>query len=144
MDDRLSVKAIPADIFLDWQGALTWHINSFVERSSGANTFESIVESILARETQCWVVVDKDGKIKACALTYLADDAGKTCVILACAGEDFRDWFELLAKTIYMWSKEAGSNKFEIHARLGWEKFLKEHLGMIKTHVVMEMPDVQS
>jgi hypothetical protein len=144
MVDVLSVKAIPADIFPEWQGALSWHLDSFVERSSGANTYESIVESILDRSTQCWVVLDQDERVRACAMSYLADDAGKTCIILACAGEGFRDWFEMLAKTINLWSKEAGSNKFEIHARPGWERFLKEHLGMKKTHVVMEMPNVQS
>ena len=76
--------------------------------------------------------------VKACALTHISSDAGKTCVVLACAGADFKDWFEILIETLYNWSKEIGSNKFEVHARPGWEKYLK-HLGMKKTHVVMEL-----
>ena len=138
MDDSTPiVLAVPASEFAGWFDRLSWHFNSFVERSSGANTLESIVRSVLDRETQCWVVVDGDD-VKACALTHISSDAGKTCVVLACAGADFKDWFEILIETLYNWSKEIGSNKFEVHARPGWEKYLK-HLGMKKTHVVMEL-----
>jgi len=138
MDDSTPiVRAVPANEFPVWYDRLTWHFQSFADRSSGGNTVESIVKSVMDRETQCWVVMAGE-EIKACALTHIASDAGKTCVVLACAGADFKDWFEILAKTLYDWSKEVGSNKFEIHARPGWEKYLK-HLGMKKTHIVMEL-----
>lgn len=131
------VLAITKKDFPEWFDRLRWHFDSFVERSSGANTLESIIQSIMTEDTQCWVVTIA-GAVRACALTHISNDAGKTCVVLACAGEGFQDWFEILVKTLYSWSKEVGSNKFEVHARPGWEKPLK-HLGMKKTHIVMEL-----
>lgn len=137
VDSAPIVLAVPANEFPSWREKLNWHFQSFADRSSGSNTVESIIKSVMDRETQCWVVMD-GAAVKACALTHISGDAGKTCVVLACAGEGFQEWFEILAKTLYSWSKEFGSNKFEIHARPGWEKYLK-HLGMKKTHVVMEL-----
>lgn len=136
-ESKLVVEAITAGDFPKWFDRLTWHFESFADRSSGANTVESIVKSVLDRETQCWAVIEGD-RVRACALTHISNDAGKTCVVLACAGEGAKDWFEILVKTLYSWSKEVGSNKFEVHARPGWEKYLK-HLGMRKTHIVMEL-----
>lgn len=137
VESEFVVVAVPSGDFPAWRDVLSWHFDSFAERSSGANTVESIIKSIMDRETQCWAVM-QGGKVKACALTHIANDAGKTCVVLACAGEGAKDWFEILVKTLYSWSKEVGSNKFEVHARPGWEKYLK-HLGMRKTHIVMEL-----
>lgn len=136
----LVIVPVTADVFPDWAEVLSWHFDSFAERSSGANTVESIAKSVLDRETQCWVVMD-GAAVKACALTHIANDAGKTCIILACAGEDFQSWFEFLFENLYAWSKEVGSSKLEIHARPGWEKFLKP-LGLKKTHTVMEISNV--
>jgi hypothetical protein len=120
-----------------WRDRLAWHMGSFAERSGGARPVEAIEASIEAQETQCWVVLDATGEVYACALTYIAQDAAQTCIVLACAGKEFELWLSDLLATINAWRIEYGSLKMEVHARPGWEKFLKAE-GMKKTHVIME------
>jgi hypothetical protein len=141
MGNGLSVIPIlPADLG-HWFKRLEWHFGSFADRSQGGRSVETILRSILDAETQCWAVTDGE-EVCACALTYVATDDAKTCVVLACAGSNYKRWAGLLLNTLDAWRREAGCLKMEVHARPGWEKFLRGE-GMKKTHVIMEMPNVR-
>ncbi len=140
MDTRAPViLAVPASEFAIWQDKLDWHLSSFVERSGGSLTKDRLLEDILDQEYQVWVVLE-EANVKACALTFIQDDATKTCVISHCAGEDFENWFEQLLVTIRVWSFSLGSTKLEAITRPGWERVLRP-LGMVKTHVILELQD---
>lgn len=141
MADQLFVTPVPAEDLPNWWERLTWHFENFAERSGGARPVSLIAESVMKRESQCWVVQDQAGDVYACALTYQAPDAAKTTIVTACAGKEFEKWYALLLTTVHAWSVEAGSTKFEVQARPGWEKYLRQ-LGLRKTHVVMEVPHV--
>lgn len=139
MGNGLFVNAISADIFDDWAERIAWHLNSFCDRSGGSLTLDRLIEDIRNREYQCWVVMQGEA-VEACALTFLQNDATKTCVISHCAGHNYEQWVGQLLATIRVWSHSLGSTKLEAVTRPGWEKVLRP-FGMVKTHVILELKE---
>lgn len=137
MGHSVSIEAIGADIFPDWQERLDWCLASFCERSGGSLLYERLISDIMAREYQCWAVLDR-GEVTACALTFMQNDETKTCVISHCAGRDYEQWVGQLLATIRVWSHSLGSTKLEAVTRPGWEKVLRP-FGMVKKHVILEL-----
>lgn len=139
MDQSALVKAISADILDEWLDRIEWHLNSFCERSGGSLTLDRLVEDIREQEYQCWIVLCGES-VEACALTFLQNDATKTCVISHCAGHNYEQWAGQLLATIRVWSHSLGSTKLEAVTRPGWERVLRP-LGMVKTHVILELKE---
>jgi hypothetical protein len=139
MGDSVSIKAISTDILDEWLGRIEWHLNSFCERSGGSLTLERLVKDIRAQEYQCWIVLSCES-VAGCALTFLQNDATKTCVISHCAGHNYEQWAGQLLATIRVWSHSLGSTKLEAVTRPGWERVLRP-LGMVKTHVILELKE---
>ena len=139
MGDGLSIAAISADSIDDWLGRIDWHLNNFCERSGGSLTIDRLIEDIRERQYQCWVVLGGE-TVEACALTFLQNDATKTCVISHCAGHNQEQWAGQLLATIRVWSHSLGSTKLEAVTRPGWERVLR-NFGMVKTHVILELKE---
>ena len=135
----LVVEAITSEMFADWRERLDWSLNSFCERSGGSLEVEALVSDIMAEGYQVWAVLD-DAEVLACALTFMQNDATKTCVISHCAGHDYEQWVGQLLATIRVWSHSLGSTKLEAVTRPGWEKVLRP-FGMVKKHVILELKD---
>lgn len=133
----LVIEAITASIFDDWRERLAPHLASFCERSGGSLEIERLVSDIMDEGYQVWAVIDND-EVLACALTFLQDDARKTCVISHCSGRDYEQWAGQLLATIRVWSHSLGSTKLEAVTRPGWQKVLRK-FGMVKTHVILEL-----
>lgn len=114
--------------------AISWHLDSFAERSGKKTNVEDYIASLRNGHRQLWIALH-DG-VKAAALTEVADDRLSTVRLTHCAGENARDWV-FLVESIKAWAKERGSGAFEAICRPGWEKYLKNH-GFTKTHIVME------
>lgn len=133
----LVIEAITASIFDDWRERLAPHLASFCERSGGSLEVERLVSDIMDEGYQVWAVIDND-EVLACALTFLQDDARKTCVISHCSGRDYEQWAGQLLATIRVWSHSLGSTKLEAVTRPGWQKVLRK-FGMVKTHVILEL-----
>lgn len=135
------ICAIDATYFEAFEPEIDWHLNSFCDRSGGSITRESLRADIMAHHYQVWAVRIA-GTIKAVALTFIKEDATKTCVISHCAGNDFEQWSGALIATIRVWSASLGSTKLEAVTRPGWERVLRK-FGMKKTHVVLELENVK-
>lgn len=133
----LVIEAITASIFDDWRERLAPHLASFCERSGGSLEVERLISDIMDEGYQVWAVIDND-EVLACALTFLQDDARKTCVISHCSGRDYEQWAGQLLATIRVWSHSLGSTKLEAVTRPGWQKVLRK-FGMVKTHVILEL-----
>ena len=133
----LVIEAITASIFDDWRERLAPHLASFCERSGGSLEVDRLVSDIMDEGYQVWAVIDND-EVLACALTFLQDDARKTCVISHCSGRDYEQWAGQLLATIRVWSHSLGSTKLEAVTRPGWQKVLRK-FGMVKTHVILEL-----
>jgi len=139
MGNSAFVTAIPASEFESWRPKLDTHLASFCERSGGSLEIERLVSDIMAEGYQVWAVIDGN-EVLACALTFLQDDAKKTCVISHCSGRDYEQWAGQLLATIRVWSHSLGSTKLEAVTRSGWEKVLRK-FGMVKTHVILELKE---
>jgi hypothetical protein len=113
---------------------ISWHLNSFAERSNGRLTVEDITDSLRAGHRQLWLAVD--GAIKGAALTEVANDRASTVRLTQGAGEDAAEW-AFLIEGIMEWARQRGSTAFEAVCRPGWERYFKK-FGLKKTHVVME------
>jgi len=138
-NSALVIEAVTARDFDDWRDRLAPHLASFCDRSGGSLEPNRLVSDIMAEGYQVWVVLD-GAEVLACALTFLQDDAKKTCVISHCSGRDYEQWAGQLLATIRVWSHSLGSTKLEAVTRPGWEKVLRK-FGMVKTHVILELKE---
>tara|TARA_R110000744_G_scaffold366192_2_gene475143 strand:+ start:1111 stop:1536 length:426 start_codon:yes stop_codon:yes gene_type:complete len=137
MDNGLSIEAIGSEIFKEHEREAAELFVRFEEKFTDEKKWIDLVPEILSRQYQLCIVRDA-GKAIAVALTFVKDDARKTCVISHCAGHGYEQWVDQLLVTIRVWSHSLGSTKLEIVARPGWERILRP-LGMVKTHVIMEL-----
>lgn len=110
-------------------------IQSFVERSNGRATMETVAQRLASREWQLWLVGNPD-TVCGCVLThaYLADSGMKICEILGCMGDDATQWLYLLDE-IEAWAKENGCHRMQAWSRKGWAKRLPDYR---LTHVLLE------
>lgn len=94
---------------------------------TGLSAFCEIEREILCGNALLWLAVeDAGGKVAilAAASTSLQrTDAGKVCVITACAGEDMRRWLNLIGR-IEEFARNEDCICVRIYGRKGWLRAL--------------------
>jgi hypothetical protein len=105
---------------------------------TGLCAFADIEQDILVGKALLWLALSgtrDDVTIDAVATTRLElTDAGKVCVITACAGKDMARWLPLI-RGIEDYAKAEGCRRVRIFGRKGWLRVLD---GYRQTHVVID------
>jgi hypothetical protein len=105
---------------------------------TGLSAFADIERDILAGRALLWLAVGGEvGRlaIEAVASTSLQQtDAGKVCVITACAGANMARWLPLIS-SIEVYAREEGCTRVRIFGRKGWLRALE---GFRAKHVILD------
>jgi hypothetical protein len=105
---------------------------------TGLSAFAAIERDILAGRALIWLAVSGEvGRlaIEAVASTSLQQvDAGKVCVVTACAGNDMSRWLPLIAG-IEAYAREENCTCVRIFGRKGWLRALE---GYREKHVILD------
>lgn len=133
--EPLNVVGVPSERFQEILPSLTWHFDSFEERSHGEATASDLAQEVIHGTRQCWVVWD--GTIRACALTQVLDSGIRAVEITHCAGQGRGDWQQPIVEEILRWAEHIGAKRFRAVCRPGWARFLRD-MGLRETHRVME------
>ncbi len=103
-------------------------------KRTGLSAFSEIEHNILNGDELLWVAWD-GSTIEAAASTSLQQtDAGKVCVITACAGANMARWLPLI-RGIEAYAKQEGCRCIRIFGRKGWLRVLQ---GYRQTHAVID------
>ena len=131
----MEIVGIPPKDFHAVAGLLSWHFESFVERSYGEESMDHLMSEILEAKRQCWLAWD--GEVKAVGLTQVVNNAIKIVEFTHCAGEGREDWNEMMVNEIRDWAKYIGADRVRIINRPGHTKMLKA-MGFKETHRILE------
>lgn len=108
-----------------------------IERT-GLSAFREIERDIRCGNALLWLAVEDEGSeitILAAASTRLqGTDAGKVCVVTACAGKQMSRWLSLIGR-IEEFAKNEGCNRVRIYGRKGWLRALD---GYVQRHVILD------
>jgi hypothetical protein len=124
---------VPAGDLDAWLPKIGWHLESFAE--NGQWTAADFAEQVRNRDRQLWIA--EENGVKAVCLSSVSEDRLKTVHVTHCAGEDYGTWAHFIL-LIAGWAREIGAQRFEVTARPGWERVLRQ-FGLQKTHVMLEM-----
>lgn len=101
---------------------------------TGLSAFAEIERDILSGKALLWIAWNGSA-IEAAASTSLQQtDAGKVCVITACAGADMARWL-LLIGSIEAYARDEGCTCVRIFGRKGWARVLD---GYRQTHAIID------
>lgn len=101
---------------------------------TGLSTFAAIERDILVGASLLWVAWNGSA-IEAAASTSLQQtDAGKVCVITACAGTDMKRWLPLI-RGIEAYAQAEGCRCVRIFGRKGWARVLA---GYRQTYAIID------
>jgi hypothetical protein len=105
---------------------------------TGLSAFADIELEVLCGRALLWLAVSGEGgcaAIDAVASTSLQQtDAGKVCVITACAGNNMPRWLPLISR-IEAYAREEGCTCIRIFGRKGWLRVLE---GYREKHVILD------
>jgi hypothetical protein len=108
-----------------------------IERT-GLSAFADVRLEILGGHALVWLAVSggvASPAIEAAASTILQQtDAGKICIITACAGSDWTRWLPLIAG-IESYARDEGCRAVRIFGRKGWLRILH---GYRQTNVILD------
>ena len=112
------------------------HVAPLLRRATartGLSAFAEIERDILNGNALLWVAWNGQ-MIEAVASTILQQtDAGRVCVITACAGAKMANWLPLIG-TIEIYAKDEGCTCVRIFGRKGWARVLD---GYRQTHAII-------
>ena len=131
----MEIVGIPKGDFKAVSGLVSWHFDSFVERSRGEETLEHLVGEVESGKRQCWLAWD--GVVRACGLTQVVNNDMKIVEFTHCAGNGREDWNTEMVNEIRAWAKHIGAGRLRIVNRPGHTKMLK-NMGFTETHRVLE------
>lgn len=105
---------------------------------TGLSAFDDVEGDILCGNALLWLAVEGEGSnvvVLAAASTRLQrTDAGKACVITACAGRDMPRWLNLI-DGIEKFAKNEGCTRVRIYGRKGWLRALQ---GYGQRNIILE------
>ncbi len=105
---------------------------------TGLSAFHEIEQEILRGNALLWLAVEGEEAVAvvlAAASTRLQrTDAGKVCVITACAGRDMPRWLVLI-DGIEKFARNEGCTCVRIYGRKGWLRALD---GYAQRHVILD------
>jgi hypothetical protein len=101
---------------------------------TGLSAFAEIERAILSGTALLWIAWNGSA-IEAAASTSLQQtDAGKVCVITACAGAGMTRWLPLI-RSIEAYARDEGCTCVRIFGRKGWARVLD---GYRQTHAIID------
>lgn len=113
------------------------HASHFIKQAilrTGLSDFREVEDSILDGDALLWLAWDGE-RIEAAASTILeVANKNKTCVIVACGGDDMTHWLDLIGQ-IETYAKNEGCACTRIIGRKGWLRVLD---GYSAKHVILE------
>lgn len=113
------------------------HASHFIKKAilrTGLSDFKEVEDSILDGDALLWLVWDGE-RIEAAASTVLEIANGnKSCVIVACGGDDMGNWLGLIEQ-IETYAKNEGCQSTRIIGRKGWGRVLDDYRA---EHVILE------
>lgn len=101
------------------------HVKSLIEMAywsgRGDAGADAVYQDLKARRALLWIVWDDDQKTIACAtVTQLFSfERGKTCIIVACAGNQMDRWLCLLS-VLEKYAKDEDCKYIRFSGRRGW------------------------
>lgn len=105
------------------------HASHFIKRAilrTGLSDFKEVEDSILDGDALLWLAWDGE-RIEAAASTVLEIANGeKSCVIVACGGDDMSNWLGLIEQ-IETYAKNEGCKRSRIIGRPGWQRVLANY-----------------
>ena len=105
---------------------------------TGLSAFHDIEREIFCGNALLWLAVEGEESniaILAAASTRLQrTDAGRVCVITACAGKDMSRWLRLIGR-IEEFARNEACNCVRIYGRKGWLRALD---GYEQRHVILD------
>jgi len=108
----------------DQVGQVWPHVKGTIKRAidRGHCDWAALQSNLFRGLVLLWVIWDGE-KIKGAVLTQLVGDA---CEIIACAGEDFREWIHLIDK-IEAYARDEGMTTMRLIGRRGWVRVLRDY-----------------
>ena len=111
----------PADVEKVWPivGPM---LRRAIERT-GLSDFSECQSALFCGAHLLWLAIENK-TIKGIATTQLVKaNERKSCIIVACSGEDFREWLPLIGG-IEKYATEEGCQSMRIFGRSGWSRVL--------------------
>lgn len=103
------------------------HASRFIKRAilrTGLSDFREVEDSILDGDALLWLVWNGE-RIEAAVSTILeVANTKKSCVIVACGGDDMANWIDLIDQ-IETYAKNEGCQSTRIIGRRGWLRVLE-------------------
>ena len=103
------------------------HASHFIKRAilrTGLSDFKEVEDSILDGDGLLWLAWNGE-MIEAAASTVLEIANGeKSCIIVACGGDDMSNWLGLIEQ-IETYAKNEGCKRTRIIGRRGWLRVLE-------------------
>ncbi len=126
----------PSKVHLVWP-----HVAPLLRQAiarTAISAFTDIERDILHGSALLWIAASAErngAAIEAAASTSLQQtDAGRICVITACAGKNMSRWLSLI-KGIEAYARDEGCNCVRIFGRQGWLRVLD---GYRRTNVILD------
>ncbi|MBC9876325.1 hypothetical protein G8O24_03060 [Bradyrhizobium sp. INPA01-394B] len=101
---------------------------------TGLSAFAIIERDVLDGLSLLWIVWNGHSIAAAAATSLQRTDAGKVCVITACAGSDMRQWLPLISG-IEAYAQAEGCRCVRIFGRRGWARILD---GYEQTYAIID------
>lgn len=101
---------------------------------TGLSAFSEIERNILDGDALLWIAWDGSAIGAAASTSLQQTDAGKVCVITACAGADMARWLPLI-RAIEVYARDEGCGCVRIFGRRGWARVLE---GYEQTYAVID------
>ncbi len=101
---------------------------------TGLSEFATIERDVLDGRSLLWVAWNGSGIEAAASTSLQRTDAGKVCVITACAGAGMRDWLPLI-RGIEAYARAEGCRCVRIFGRKGWLRVLD---GYEQTYAIID------
>lgn len=130
-----NVALLPTDLILDCWPAIRPFVLKILERDD-VNTEQSYLDALSEGRMQAWVAV-ADHQVIALMMTEIHTyPRGKVCQMIACVGEQMRDWVDFISE-VESWARKEGCVKMRPVARTGWSRVLARY-GYRETHRILE------
>lgn len=110
-----------------------------IRRLGGRMVPATLLESIKSGSCQCWTAWEGTECLAAVVTRIEVHASGmKTLSAMVASGDHREKWQYIAVDALTKFMHAEGCERFEIHARPGWERVLAPK-GFKKTHVVLEL-----
>ncbi len=105
-------------------GNLWPHVRGIIKRAidRGHTDWGFLERNLYSGSWLLWLIWDGE-QIKGAVVTGLVGDA---CEIIACAGDDYREWIHLISE-IEDYARAEGMTSMRLIGRRGWSRVLRDY-----------------